>query len=196
MKTKKVCAIIFLVLMVVLSSCSPAGSSGARVRKVDPGANSDFSGLGIGSQEMVEMTDKMVTDILKNRLFSSPPSPPSIIIDDTRLINESSQIFNINMLTDKLRIQLMRASNGNLIFVSRQNQDLAIDEHIGGIKKKAADYRLIGRITSLDSASNSSGVRSSYLVFSFEIIDLSSTHSVWGNLYEVKKAGADDSVYR
>jgi penicillin-binding protein activator len=187
---------VLLALVICISSCTPP-STAVGVREIDPGESvSGVSGLGIESKDIVVMSEKMVVDLLRDSVLSKDRTP-SIIIDDTRFRNESSQIININMLTDRLRIELMRAVKGKIKFVSRQNEDLALKENeITGVKYDPADYRLIGRITSLSTASNQTGVRSNYLMFSFEILDLSNSNSVWGNFYEVKKIGADDTVYR
>lgn len=196
-------------IIINFSGCVPPSESLAPVY-VDPTRSvSGVSGLGFESQDIRAMTDIMIRDILSDPRFSDAPKPPRIIVDDTRFINESIQIFNINLLLDRLRIELMRSSRGRLEFVSRENIDLVREERMleqfgetdtGNIpsagKIAGADYRLIGKITSQTSASNRSGVRSNYFQFSFEILDLDRGLTVWGNLYELKKVGADDTIYR
>ncbi|MEX2285389.1 MAG: penicillin-binding protein activator LpoB [Gemmatimonadota bacterium] len=177
---------------------------------VDPStAVRGISGIGFESQDIKEMTDRMVRDLLRMPAFGNATSAPRVIIDDTRFLNESNQVVNLNLLLDRLRIELMRASEGKIQFVSRQNVDLVERERLlksnGTVDARSSDHKssvagaefqLVGKITSQTSTSNGSGVKSNYYQFSFEMLDLRTSVSVWGNLYEVKKAGADDRIYR
>jgi PBP1b-binding outer membrane lipoprotein LpoB len=68
---------------------------------------------------------------------------------------------------------------------------------IGLTKAQAgADYRLRGRISSLDAYDRKSGISQRYNQITFELIDLESSSIVWTNMYEFSKAGSDDAVYR
>jgi len=95
-----------------------------------------------------------------------------------------------------------------MYFVSRENVDLvkkekdlkakgSVDEGINDNRQMiaGADYRLIGRITSRSSQEAESNVKSNYVQFSFEVLDLANGLSVWGNLYDIKKIGANDTIY-
>ena len=59
-----------------------------------------------------------------------------------------------------------------------------------------ADYRLGGRIASLDSRSAKTGMTQRYSQITFEMIDLESGAIAWSEMYEFARAGADDVVYR
>jgi len=196
MRNKLKYAVIIMTFF-FFSSCTPP-STAVSVREVNPSHSIEgVSGLGIESKDIILMSKKMVYDILADPNFSKKTRPPTIIIDDKRFLNESSQIININLLLDRLRIELMRESRGRLEFLSRKNMDLVMEEHqIDGVPIKSADYRMIGRISSIRTASNKTGIQSNFLQFSFEILDLSEGYLVWGNIYDVKKYGADDTVYR
>lgn len=206
MKTVLILAIVAIV--VIISSCAPQ-STVRTARDVDPSSSVEgLGGLGIESRDIINMTREMVVDILSHPVFANATTTPSIIIDDRRFLNESNQVINIDMLLDRLRIELMRESRGKLDFIARKHMDLAQEEQRlemeGYTERKdssdsiflaGAKYRMVGKITSLSTASNVSGVRSNYYVFSFEIIDLDSTRVVWGNFYEIKRYGADDTLY-
>ena len=211
MKKSKCTAFLTLMLFslfcLFLSSCV-APSTAISVREVDPSQSIEgVSGLGIESKDIVLMTSKMVSDILRDPRFFNAEKTPRIIIDNRRFINESNQIINLNLLLDRLRIELMRESIGRLEFVSRENMDVVMEEKQLEMKgytenenndtifMAGADYRMIGKITSLATSSNKTAVRSNYIQFSFELLDLVNGLSVWGNLYEVKKYGADDTIY-
>lgn len=166
------------------------------------------SGIGFESQDMKAMSDQMVRDILSQPQFGNAVTPPRVIVDDARFVNESNQIMNMNLVLDRLRIELMRAAQGRILFVSRQNVDLVQKEKT--LKSKGvvdaghstttraiagADFQLIGKLTSQTSLGKSSGTRANFYQFSFEMLDLNNGLSMWGNLYDVKKAGADDRIY-
>jgi penicillin-binding protein activator len=166
------------------------------------------SSIGIESQDIRAMTDQMVRDLMATPLFGNAQVVPRVIIDDTRFVNESTQMLNVNMLLDRMRIELMRASAGKILFVSRQNVDLVQLEkelkEAGSVESRngehrqalaGADYRLIGRITSQVAASRS-GIQTNYYSISFEMLDLSTGYAVWGNLYDTKKVGANDTLYQ
>lgn len=202
---------IAIAAITALTACAGAGSRSGYVSPQYVNSSlavEGVSGIGFESQDIKEMSDKMVRDILSQPRFANATVIPRIIIDDSRFVNESNQIVNLNLLLDRLRIELMRAAEGRIQFVSRQNVDLVerekmlkmssrVDSGSTGPRRAiaGADYQLVGKITSQTSSSNRTGVRSNYYQFSFEMLDLNNALSVWGNLYEVKKAGADDRIY-
>jgi penicillin-binding protein activator len=205
------------IMLVAAGACTAAigagsstGSGALAPQYVDPTvATAGISGIGFESQDIREMCDKMVRDLLAQPRFARATPSPRIIIDDSRFKNESNQMVNLNLLVDRVRIELMRASQGRILFVSRQNVDLVekekqlktsgrVDEGAAEASRAiaGADYQLIGKIASQTTMSNKTGVRANYYQFSFEMLDLNNGLSVWGNLYDLKKAGADDRIYR
>lgn len=166
-------------------------------------------GVGIESQDIVAMTDKMMRDMLANPMLTGRSTPPRIIIDNEYLRNESTSVVNTNMLTDRLRIELNRAANGRLVFVGRhyadmvqQERDLKRDGAVDGgtIRQTAAqaggDFRLGGRISSLDAIDRNTGTQSRYSQITFEMVDLELGTIVWSGLYEMRKAAQDNVIYR
>jgi hypothetical protein len=59
-----------------------------------------------------------------------------------------------------------------------------------------ADFRLGGRIVSVDSAQPRTGMIQRYNQITFEMIDLESGIIVWSGQYEFERAAADDVIYR
>jgi PBP1b-binding outer membrane lipoprotein LpoB len=167
------------------------------------------SGVGIESQDIVAITDQMMRDMLANPMLVNRSTPPRIIIDNEYLRNESTSVINTNMLTDRLRIELNRAANGRMVFVGRHYADMVQHERDlkrdgmvdgGTIRKTAApagaDFRLGGRITSLDALDRNSGSQSRYSQISFEMVDMELGTIVWSGLYEMRKAAQDNVIYR
>lgn len=199
-----------LILIVSLAGCaSTPGGSGQAVVYRDTASVGAVTGVGVESQDVVSVSDTMVRDLLATPSIMQLAKPPRIIMDGEYFQNDSTQPLNKNVLIDRLRINLQRASQGRLVFVSRENAGMVakerelkregvVDTATTGLTRAMAggDFRLAGRISSLDSRSVSTGMVERYNQISFELIDLESGVSVWANMYEFKKAGLDDAVYR
>lgn len=185
-------------------------SAGRKVVYQDVSTSSSrVAGVGVESQDVVSMTDRMIRDILATPQIAGRSTPPRIIIDSEYFANDSSSRINKNLITDRLRIELNRAAQGRLVFVARHYGDMVAKERdakrngdtdrgtIRSTKAKAgADFRLGGRITSLDANSAASGTLSRYHQISFELIDLEYETIAWSGLFEFKKEAQDDVLYR
>jgi TolB-like protein len=199
----------WLCATLLAASGAHAADTGQAVQYQDPTSGGQVSGIGLESQDIVTVSDTMVRDILADAEVMKMPRAPRIIMDAEYLRNESTQRINKNLIVDRLRIALQRASKGRLVFVSRESaamvaaerdmkRDGVTDSGTTGLTRAQAggDYRLVGRIGSLDARSASSGTVERYTQLSFELIDLESGVSLWANQYELKKAGRDDAIYR
>lgn len=154
------------------------------------------------------MVDKMVRHMLANPTLAAAATPPRVIVDATYFENQSSQRLNKNVLIDRLATQLQIAANGRILFVNREFADMVEKERelkragktdtgtVGLTQAVAgADYRLNGRITSLDSRT-ASGAQERFMNIVFRMTDLEDGITVWANQYSFKKAGQDDVIYR
>lgn len=189
--------------------CAQTPDNGAAGRYEDPASPGQVRGVGLESQDIVAVSDEMVRDILADPEIVRREKAPRIIMDAEYFKNESTQRINKNLIVDRLRVALQRASRGRLVFVSRESaamvaaerdlkRDGITDTGTTGLTRAQAggDYRLIGRISSLDSRSASTGTVERYTQLSFELIDLETGVSQWANQYELKKSGRDDAIYR
>ena len=59
-----------------------------------------------------------------------------------------------------------------------------------------ADYRLGGRMATVDARNATTGMIQRYTQVTFEMIDLENATIVWSNLYELSRSAADSVVYR
>lgn len=195
-------------VLVVLAGCASAPAS-RPVTYQDTSSAGIVSGVGVESQDIVSVSDTMVRDLLANPSIMQFSKPPRIIMDGEYFRNDSSQPINKNLMIDRLKINLQRASQGRLLFVSRENAGMVAKERelkregltdtgTTGLTRAmaGADFRLSGRISTLDARSKATGMVERYTQISFELIDLESGISVWANMYEFKKGGLDDAVYR
>jgi hypothetical protein len=172
-------------------------------------ASATVAGVGVESQDVVSMTDRMMRDILATPGISGRAVPPRIIIDSEYFSNDSSSRINKNIITDRLRVELNRAAGGRLVFVARHYAGMVDKEReakragetdggtVRATKAKAGgDFRLGGRITSLDAVQKGSGAISRYHQITFELIDLEQETVAWSGIYEFKKEAQDDILYR
>jgi len=196
----------------VLAGCSSTtidNSAGRATVYEDARSPGKVQGVGVESQDIMAVTDQMMRDMLSNPQLVSREVAPRIIIDSQYFTNESSSRINKNMLTDRLRINLNRASNGRLVFVGREYADMVEKERElkrmgvvdGGTIRSTqatagADFRLVGRIMSLDAMDTRSQERSRYHQITFELVDLELGTYVWSGMYEFQKTAQDDVIYR
>jgi PBP1b-binding outer membrane lipoprotein LpoB len=204
---------VLAVLVVALAGCATGypvvNAPGSPTTYQDPGTRGAVSGVGIESQDIISMTDRMMRDMLTSPTLTTRTTPPRVIIDAEYFANESSSRLNKNSITDRLRVSLNRASQGRLVFIGRQYADMVARER--DIKRQGAvdigtnqlsqaqqggDYRLGGRITSLDSRSASTGQISRYNQITFEMVNLETGEIVWSGIYEFLKTAQDDVIYR
>ncbi|RBW49225.1 penicillin-binding protein activator LpoB [Marinobacter sp. F3R11] len=210
-KNAFIAACTFAATSILVSGCASniENVQGKPTVYEDASTTGSVGGVGIESQDVVAMTDQMMRDMLANPMLTGRATPPRIIIDNEYLKNESTSVINTNMLTDRLRIELNRAANGRMVFVGRhfsdmvqKERDLKRDGAVDGgtIRQTAAqagaDFRLGGRISSLDAIDRDTGTKSRYSQITFEMIDLELGTIVWSGLYEMRKAARDNVVYR
>lgn len=199
-------------LLVVFAGCETTpvdNREGRQTTYYAPDSPGPVQGAGMESQDIISMSDRMVRDLLQQDSLVNRPTPPRIIIDSEYFRNEGSTRVNRNLITDRLRVNLNRASEGRLIFVGREYADMVEEERRmkregetdGGTIRAAeavagADFRLGGRIATRDSVNPETGMRQQWGQITFEMIDLENGTIVWSNLYDYGRASQDDIIYR
>ncbi|MDI6688701.1 MAG: hypothetical protein QME06_10835 [Desulfobacterales bacterium] len=202
-------ALFFLAIFFSGCATAPKHADGTTAHYVDPGQQSQVSGVGIESQDIINMTDKMMRDILATPLFFHPNTPPKVIIDAEYFKNESSTRINKNIITDRLRTGLNQAAHGKMMFIGREYLNMMLKElqlkQLGVIKEGEStseskayggDFRLGGRISTLDSVDPKTGSFARYHQILFEMVDLNTGEIVWSGSYNFKKVGQEDIIYR
>ena len=194
-----------------MSACASSGPnpSGVQTVQFDPGTKGPVQGVGIEGQDIVAMADQMVRDMLANPMIAGRQPAPRVILDAEYFRNESAQRINTNIIVDNLRVNLQRAANGRIRFVSRESFDMVAGERdmkrtgvtdtgtlVAAKAQLGADYRLRGRITSTEQIQARAGVIHRYNQVVFEMVDLENSEIIWTGMYNVARAGADDVIYR
>jgi len=211
----KIIGISFMACIVLLTSGCVQTTEALNIKgketiyKSVDDASTKTQGVGIESQDIAGMVDKMIRDILSSPQIIHGNTIPRVIIDSKYFNNESSSRINKNIITEKLLVNLNRAANGKMYFLDRENIEMVVDERelkrdgkisngsMGNVKKiLGADYRLTGKIMSLDTLDNRNGEESRYHQITFKLIDLETGGLVWTNMYEFKKEAASNVVYR
>jgi hypothetical protein len=204
---------VAILLLMALAGCTsgPAvrNPNGMRTVDVVVGTSGPVHGIGIEGKDIVAMTDRMARDLLSASFMQSRSGVPRIILDAKYFVNESSQRISKDTITDRLRVELNRAAIGRMLFVARESSGMVaeerelkreglIDTATTGLTHAQAggDYRLTGRISSLDSRDPRSGLIQRYNSIVFELVDLESGVVAWSNMYEFERASADDVIYR
>lgn len=198
--------------LVLFSAAEPADAQRRRDRPSvysTPDSPGAVRGVGTESQDIVSMSDQMMRDMLTIPELMNAAVPPRIIIDSQYFRNESSEIIDKALITDRIRVNLVRAARGKMRFVGREYIDATqmerdlkdqgmVDVGTTGRTRASAgaDYRLVGRIGTRDAVDPNSGVKERYSVYTFELLDLEYGELIWSNLYEFKKATRDNVVYR
>ena len=208
--------VVAAVLGALLAGCTTTtytypvvNASGTPTTYGDPGTRGPVSGVGIEAQDIISMTDRMMRDMLGSPILAGAKTPPRVIIDAEYFRNESSSRLNTNSITDRLRVGLNRSAQGRMTFVGRQFSDMVarerelkrqgvVDQGTVPLTKapQGGDYRLGGRLTSLDSRSPATGQMSRYNQITFEMVDLETSQIVWSGIYEFLKTAQDDVIYR
>lgn len=166
-------------------------------------------GIGTESQDIVSMSDAMLRDLLTVPQLMNAATPPRVVVDAQYFKNESSEIIDKSLITDRIRVGLNRAAGGRIKFIGRQYYEMvqlerdAKDEgkvDVGATGRTRAqagiDYRLVGRIGTRDAIDTRTGTSSRYSMYTFELIDMEYGELIWSNIYEFKKENRDDVVYR
>lgn len=203
--------ITIVVMALTLVGCATGveNSAGVATRDIDPTLRGPVAGVGIEGQDIISMTDRVMRDMMQSPVLAGSMRAPQVIIDAEYIENQSSQRINKDIITDRLRVGLNNAARGRMVFVGRNyaaavaaERDLkrtgTTDVATTGLTRAqaGADYRLGGRISSLDSRDARTGLVQRYNQITFEMFDLERGVIVWSGIYEFARAAADDVVYR
>ncbi|MBF0178685.1 MAG: penicillin-binding protein activator LpoB [Magnetococcales bacterium] len=210
MKNKSI--LLGLCAALILSGCETMptrvdNSAGSPTKYIDPSTTGPLAGVGIESQDIIAMTDKMVRSMLDIPQIAQTKSAPRIVLDPAEFQNESSQAINKNHILERLKVDLNRSAKGRLIFVPRQNAAAVekerqlkragkVDAGTTGLTKAAAggDYLLKGKFTSQDQRTKDGRIQRSNTIF-ISLLDLELGTEIWSDYFDAAKYAKDDIIY-
>lgn len=204
-------------ILVVIGGCASGYGSRPLVQNapgrpsqyIDPATSGAVTGVGIESQDIIAMSEAMMRSMIASGAMDGRDVPPRIIVDSTYFRNEGAQFLNKRLIIDRLRTALVQAAQGRMVFVAREYAGMVekerelkrqgvVDAATTGMTRATAgaDYRLTGRIKSLDATDTRTGTIQRYNQITFEMVDLEYGTIVWSDQFEFAKFGQEDAVYR
>jgi len=175
------------------------------IRDVDPGQAGQVRSLGPESQDVRRLSDLMVRSLLDSRPIRNSAHPPTIAM--LPMENNTRFAFNPEVFTTMLRGELNRQSDGQLFFVARnvmadieaeraarREGTFDYDPERRTRSLAGADFFLVGRVDGMSTRSRQGDAE--YAVYSFSLVDTETSLILWEDLFDVKREGRDDVVYR
>lgn len=183
-----------------LAGCATPDTS--HTRTILPDQDDNIGGTGIESTDVRTVARTMAAALLEMPQISQAAQAPTIALLPVK--NSTRFVFNKDILTKKIRIELNEQARGKIRFLARERLDEVIDERNAkrdkffegktGGSLLGADYYLTGELMGLSKAHE--GDRSDYIIMSFQLIDTETTEILWENDYEVKRVGEAGVVYQ
>ncbi len=182
---------------------TPAGAPVRQISVRDPGY---VNGTGIESQDLVNVTDKMAHDILELPQFTNFNGPaPCIAI--LPIENQTSFPINKDIFLTRIQDALFAKGAGRMRFLARDRMPelqreielkktgqvtSSTDPNL--VAMKGVDFFLTGKLSSMTTETGAG--RSDYVLYSFQLIEPSTSIEVWRGSAEIKKEGQSDASYR
>jgi len=178
---------------------------GPSVTELRPGERGFVAGLGIESQDLVTISEKIARGILGAEPIANAEGKPVVVLEPIN--NDTRFPIDKDIFLTRIRVALSKNATGKISFVAREHmdklekeRDLKISgqvtggEKITGNKFKGADFILTGTFKAISSRGASGA--SDYVLYTFQLIDPDTSDIVWEDFHEIKKQGKDDVTYR
>jgi PBP1b-binding outer membrane lipoprotein LpoB len=147
------------------------------------------------SKDIETIVQEMARSIVTVPQIANAQQPPTIAF--ASMVNKGPVPLDTEMLLEDIRTLLINNAGNKMVFLNRAKAEEVYREReskrageITASTKKAvlgADYFLTGTIRSLDKTDGS--MRSTYIVYNFNLTDAESMQIVWENSYKTKKVG-------
>ena len=189
------------VLGLLLVACG-----GVRDTRVNPDAPDSVTGTGLQSQDIKTMATNMAADIKAAGVLTPGKDGERVSFFIYEMKNDSSDTIDKEIILTKLRTELAKAFGRQVKILDRSPSagDLADAERrmkergqvSGTVDRKIAgsDYVLKGTIKSRDRQAGK--LKSSYVLVTFELTDLTTQELAWTNDYEMKTESEKSVINR
>ncbi|MBL68430.1 MAG: penicillin-binding protein activator LpoB [Verrucomicrobiales bacterium] len=180
-------------------------SHGVNVTQLRADERGFVAGLGIESQDLVTIADKMARGILGAGPVANAAGRPNIVIEP--IVNDTRFPIDKDIFLTRIRVALNKQASGQLNFLARDRIDalekernLKLSGQVTGGEKvqqnefKGADFILTGTFKGISSRGKAGA--SDYVLYTFQLLDPQTSDVVWEDFHEIKKQGSDDVTYR
>jgi hypothetical protein len=163
------------------------------------------AGTGIESQDLVAVADKMARGILSVPQIANAQGVPRIVT--LPVVNDTRFTINKEIFLREIRAMLNERAAGKMMFLARDRMDelqreqalkqsgqvtSSTDPNV--VQFKGADYMLTGTLTSLTTRMSEG--TSDYVLYTFQLLDPTTSDIIWEGSHRIKKQGLEDAVYR
>ena len=181
---------------------SPNGPSVTEMRASERGF---VAGLGIESQDLVTIAEKMARSLLGTEQIANAKGKPVVVLKS--ITNKTRFPVNMDIFLTRIRVAFSENASKKIQFVAREHiekleaeRDLKLagqvtgGEKIKGNQFKGADFILTGTFKGISSRGNAGA--SDYILYTFQLINPDNSDILWEGFHEIKKQGKDDVTYR
>ena len=181
---------------------SPNGPS---VTEMRAGERGFVTGLGIESQDLVTIAEKMARGLLGAEQIANAEGKPNIVLEP--IVNKTRFPISKDIFLTRIRVALTSQAKNKMNFLSRdridaleKERDLKLAGEVTGGEKikanqfKGADFILTGTFEGISGRGQSGA--SDYVLYTFQLLDPNNSDILWEGFHEIKKQGKDDVTYR
>jgi hypothetical protein len=198
-------ALIATALLSTLACTNINSPNGPSVTELRPGERGFVAGLGIESQDLVTISEKMARGILGAEPIANAKGKPVVVLEP--IDNDTRFPVDNDIFLTRIRVALTGNANGKIQFVAREHIEkleaerdrklagqVTGGEKIKGNQFKGADFILTGTFKAISSRGNAGA--SDYILYTFQLINPDNSDILWEGFHEIKKQGKDDVTYR
>lgn len=163
---------------------------------VDDAREEGWGATGTSSQDIQSMCRQMAGELLALPAIKQASAPPTIAL--LHMENKTNEYMDTDLVLRKIRIAMMKAVGGKIIFIDRASYEAVAQERkakqAGSVtqnparaneKVLGADYFLTGEVAAV--VSRVSKGKTEYTVWSFRLTDAQTSQVIWEDSYEFKK---------
>lgn len=196
MKMKILVPLIAAAIPVFISGCA------TNAHYVETGGRENIVTVrGINIQDYIQAANASVQDLLQNGALDKVSKPPAVLVL-SRIVNNTSQQIDTDLLTQKIRVALL--NSGKATFTTTMGLGgTAEDPMAKGLQQQnefmndskpqaLPDFSLSGKI--IETMARSGNTHQATYSFQLTLTDSKTGYAVWANEKEITKQGTQSTV--
>lgn len=196
MKIKILAPLIAAAIPLVITGCA------TDAHYVETGGSQNIVNVNqINIQDYIQAASSAVQDLLQNGALDKVSKPPAVLVL-SRIVNNTSQQIDMDLLTQKIRVALL--NSGKATFTTTMGLGgTAEDPMAKGMQQQnefmndskpqpLPDFSLSGKI--IETKARSGDTRQTTYSFQLTLTDSKTGLAVWANEKEITKQGTQSSV--